>query len=481
MKGFCQKTLCLSVGAFIASSASALTLDGFLQRVQEKHLSVKSLNAQKEASDSRLVAGDVGLAPILSLKASILDDKNIQSLGGYLTDHTKATEYSLGLAKKFSTGTNAQVLASVTETQLVGTNLTATPPQGFDQTFARGSLGISVSQSLWKDGFGAATSLRREREALVSQAEKQSYDLQLKQLMIDAESAYWDYLYQQEELSQRKDSLQRAKRIESWMQKRVGNGIGDDSDLLNAQGLVAGRELQLLASQDESLAVEKKMRDLLELAGDETLPDVTGDLRSNRKLEQMISSHQGGRRVRLDTYLSILEAKAKATAANEIADAYRPDLVLEGQYKTNSNENRMTDAANKISDSSRPTEAVALKLVWLLDSDLKNAAKQTAKSEALAANYKKDRKLLEGESAWQEMNRRHSELSKKILAADLAANIQTKKAAAQRDKLSKGRAITTDVVTAEQDAAESLLLVTKLRAEQRKLEAQGRLFVTIEE
>ena len=49
-------------------------------------------------------------------------------------------------------------------------------------------------------------------------------------------------------------------RIESWVRRRVSDGIGDRADLLNAQALVATRELQLMNTKDEWVANLKQIR-----------------------------------------------------------------------------------------------------------------------------------------------------------------------------------------------------------------------------
>jgi hypothetical protein len=125
--------------------------------------------------------------------------------------------------------------------------------------------------------------------------------------------------------------------------------------------------------------------------------------------------------------------------------------------------------------------AVGLKLSWLLDGDLKKGTRNAAKQDALASDLKSYRKILESDTAWSEMQRRHSELSQKIISAQLMAQIQVEKSNTERDKLSKGRTVTSQVITAEQDADEALSVLTKLRAEQRKLESNTRLFIRLQE
>lgn len=457
-------------------SAQAMTLDEYLGQVRAKNGMVQSYQSSKEAAASRRIQGDLELSPMLQLKAAKVTDKKLQIQGTSLVNQLDTTDYTLSLAKKFSTGTQAAVSLGVNDLSVDGTNLGVTPAQDLNQSFSTGYLGVSLSQSLWKDFFGNATRLRQERESRIEATELQGLNLQERQTLIEAESTFWEHLYLKEELDQRKQSLDRAKKIEGWVRNRASNGIGDKADVYNSQGLVALRELQLLGTQDEIKASEIKLRDVLELKPGEKLPDFKGDMSKERKLSEFVSGESTGRVVRMDAYLSVLESDVKAIVAREVEDGVRPDLVLEGSYKTNSFENNMSSALNKVSDQSRPTTAVAVRLSYPLDWGVTGAAKNAARMEAKAAELRRDRKLLESDSAWTEFNRRHEEMGRKIKAAMVASRLQTLKSNAERDKLSKGRSVTSQVVIAEQDAAESLLTLTRFQVEQRKMESQAQLF-----
>lgn len=474
-----------AAGANTSSAQTpSLSLEQFLQQVTERNGNFRALKSSQEASISRRIQGDLELAPMLTASVQSIDDKKPQILGAFNLTGNKTQEASLGIAKKFSTGTEAQISASVTETttgfQVIN------PPTTTSTTNAFGALGISVSQSLWKNFFGEGTDLRRERELLIEKTESQGLDLQSRQIIINAESAYWDHLYKVEELRQRQESLARAKRIETWVKNRASNGIGDRADVLNAQGLVAGRELQVLNARDEVVASEATIRDMLELSREEAVPRLQGNLGMARNLQTLVDgklqSADGAMQVvRLDAYLSVLEAQTKAVVAREVSEGVKPDLVLSGTYRTNSVDTSLGGAGSQITDPSKPTSVVGLKFTYLLDNDLKNASRNTAKMEALAAQQKQSRKILESRTSWDELRRRHTELTQKIVAAEKASQIQLQKADAERDRLSKGRAITSTVILAEEDAAESQLTLTRMRAEQRKLESQGRLFIQISE
>lgn len=478
-----KKEMCILTTAFlvlilaISQSASALTLDEYLREVQKKNKNLLSYEASMEAASIRYEGANLELSPILSAGANYLDDKSQNySAAGAIT-HNQVRQYNLGLSKKFSTGTQASVVGAVQAINLEGTTAVGT---GIASEFHTGTMAFSLSQSLWKDFFGRSTRLRWARESSQREYEKTGYNLQAKQALIAAESAFWDLMYLQQELEIRKASLDRAKKIEGWVRRRASNGIGDRADVLNAQGLVAARELQLLNTQDELKAAEKVFANQMEISADGKIPVLEGKLDQARPLQNFVSGEKG-RVVRLDTYLSVLDAQVKKVSAQESVEKVRPDVVLSGQYKTNGYDTTDSGAISKMNDRDYPVSSVGLTFTWALDWESKNAIRDSAKADALAAQLKKERQLLESETAWNEINRRHQEMSAKIKLAATLSEVQTAKAAAERDKLSKGRSITSNVITAEQDAADAELTLTKLKAEQRKLESQGRLFVKIQE
>ena len=297
LKGF--SLLVLLLGFSSAWSAQAMNLQEYLKTVSERHRSLKAYDAQKEAADFREQSGDIELVPTMSAAASYTDDKNpLSQFAFFGATETKVTEYDLGFQKKFSSGTMVGVSAQAIDYQNIG-NL----PPGLDQysNFTVGSLGVSLSQSLWKNFFGHGTRLRWERQDAATRAEKGSYDLQAKNLLVNAEAAFWDYLYSLENLAISRDSLERSKRIESWTRRRVNDGISERADLYQAQALVTSRQLLLIAVEDDLAAARQTLRDYLELGPAENLPEMQGDLSQTRSISSMVDG-SGGKVMQLQAY-----------------------------------------------------------------------------------------------------------------------------------------------------------------------------------
>jgi hypothetical protein len=141
----------------------------------------------------------------------------------------------------------------------------------------------------------------------------------------------------------------------------------------------------------------------------------------------------------------------------------------------------MPAATSNIADLDRPTAKVALNLVYIFDTDVKSAAKNAARKEALASRLIAERKLLDSDSSWSELNRHYAEMTKRVEAAEQIFKLQTDRAKAQNNLFNMGRSITMNVVDAEQDAATAELNLSRLKSEQRKMEATARLYMTVEE
>jgi outer membrane protein TolC len=473
------KTRLLKVSAFVGTflfvgAVPAMTLEQFLGEVQKKNKNFQALDVNKEGAEDRRVAGDLSLSPVLSMSGGYLsDEKQPQQIGTKMVSR----QYTLGVAKEFSSGTQAGINGNVQQVQI--SNPPA-PYQAFGD-YSAGSLGVTLSQSLWKNGFGHGTRLRQQRESSASDLEKQNYTLQQRQILIEAESAYWDYLYQQDELKQRQESLDRARKIDAWLRRRFADGINNRADYLNGQALAASRELQLAMTRDQAISAEKTLRDMLELAPNEKLPAFESDFKQNRGINTFVEG-QGGRVVRLDAYIATLDAKTKKLGAEEVTENLKPDLVLQGAYNTNSNiRPNTTETLNHIADPNIPTTQVGVKFTYMFDTDAKNSQESLARKDAIASQLRSERKLLESDTSWSELQRRYNELLKQIETADRISQLQSSRAREQSLMLNRGRAITSDVINSEEDAANSSLNVNRLRAEARKLEAQSRLFVRLAE
>ena len=459
--------------SMIALNAQALSLDEYLSQVVEKNRAFASYRESKDAAELRAEAGDVGLLPRLTLSYGEQDDKKLPS--ALNARNSKSTVYSAELSKRFVTGTNVSLTANAGDFENPGTTIPTFVKYG------TAGLGVAVQQSLWKDAFGSGIRIRHERERYAKLLEKSNLDLQQRQVLLNAETLFWEYLTLKQDLDVRRQALGRAEKLASWMQKRVSDGIADRADLLTMQALVQARSLQLMNGKDDLVALEQKVKDTLEMPINGPTPELVGNLAKRRELKSLVQNSNQSKVLSYDAFLNLVQAKLKAKAADEVADGYSADLILEGSYNTNAySTSGLATAQNDIANTDRPTSKVGIRWVYLFDTSVKDAAVKTARMDGLAAKTISERKMAESEMQWSELNRRYAELSNKIETAQRLAAIQSDRAREESLRLNRGRSITSNVINAEQDAQDADLSVIRLRAEQRKLEAQTRMFIAVE-
>lgn len=505
--GLRVSSLAFMLVLFGVETSSALDLNSFLAQVELRHRGLRALDVSQEAFENKKLAGDLSLVPSLQLKIQSAKDEKAPNLYGATA--SLANTASLGFSQKFATGT---VLGLSGQVGLFENQNIAAAQAAALGKYANGSLAFTISQSLWKDAFGQATTLRRSREKSINEAEKLGLIIQKQKLLIDAERAYWDLITIQEELQLRRANLERAQKIESWVARRYADGIADKADWLNAKALAVTRRLQLFSSEDDFRGAQAKIRETLELKENEALPPLEGSLSLTRSPFHYVLNQQGrlgsgelgkgdissaakeagkeavieavienGRIESLEARAKFFEAQIKRTVASEVQESLKADLSVFGSYASNpyKPDGSLDYAMSNLGDFGRPTAAVGLSWTYLFDGPVKAAQKNQAQKEALSSLWQKERAEVESASQWKEYQRRSAELAKKITAAQEISRLQRDRAKVEQDKFSKGRAITQAVITAEQDAAEAELVWTKLKAEQRKLETQGRFFVVI--
>jgi outer membrane protein TolC len=456
----------------ISTSVNAMTIDEYLTQVKAKNRTIRSYDIDVEAAADKQVAGDLALSPLLTGSYYVQKDKSLPLLM-FLAQERTTTAAALGLSKKFSTGTT---LALTGETYKYDYDQPLTPG---DTGYSTGRLGISLTQSLWKDSFGRATRLRQSREALTAQLEKMSSDLKKRAALIQVESDYWDYLVAQENVKLKQANLERAKKLQSWSSNRVYNGIADQSDLLQIKALVSSREVELSNAKDELESKGISVRENLDLSSSDPLPQFTSSLTETRPYITDLSKKPN--MIRIQNYLTQLEAKIKQDVSDEVRDSLRPDLSVTGKYYTTSYDVDHQTMQNNITKDDRPVTYVGLNLSWMFGSDAVSAQKSSAEKAALAARYRAEQEALVGKNAWQDFLRRYETSKQNVLTLEKLAQIQSERSRQEQIRLNKGRTITFNVVTAETDSAEAQVNYLKAKSGLRKLEASSLLFTDITE
>lgn len=447
-----------------------MTLDEYMNLVLKNNKLVSSYDISIEAAQDKKTAGDLALSPTLTSGYSLASDKSEPST---IADKRDTTSMNIGLAKKFSSGTTLNITVDTTKYAY------EQPVTPGNTGYSRGGVGLSLQQSLWKDFFGVATRLRQGREEITSRLEKLGYELKRRATLIEVESDFWDYIVAQEDLKLKQDNLDRAKKLESWTANRVYNGISDQSDLLQVKALVSTRELDMANAQDELKNRSVKIKENLGLTETENVPELSANLNQSRTHVQDLSKNRNV--IKIESYLTTLEADVKQKSSEEVLDSLRPDLSLTGKYNTSAYNVDYGVMQSNLTKTERPITFLGLTFSWMFGSDAKSSQLSAAKKEALASKYRSEQAQINGVNAWNEHLRRYELTKRNVTTLQKISQLQIERAKAEQSKFSKGRTITSNVVTAETESAEAEVNYLKAKSGLRKLEAATQLYMSIAE
>ncbi len=375
--------------------------------------------------------------------------------------------FNMTLAKPFSTGTLLQLSTSLEQA------VTPSLPPGNQDIF---EWRFTLSQNLWKNSFGAATRLRYEREDY--EKKQQFAELLRRQALslIEFENLYWDWALTIKEAELQEKNLKRSQEILRWVRARYNRAAAEKTDFLNAQALLARRELQVNSIQQRITQALSRVERFIPRT--DWRPDVR-DLSGSRDTDQLVIpwvEEENSKPVPLE-YLSLSnEAEAQKMRAKETRDSIRPELNIEANYGKNAIDPRTGEAINRASIENN--EVYSIGLVYRTGLDLSRERKmvrsETKRSEALLER----KRALEAEAqiAWDKLKEELKDLDTQIKQAEELVEIQTQRLNAEKDRYLKGRTTAFEAITYEQEVAESEIMLWNLYALKRKTEARARLF-----
>ncbi|MBC7754166.1 MAG: TolC family protein [Moraxellaceae bacterium] len=460
------KLFLVAMSFMFGFTALAMNIEEYIGIYKKNNLLLRSNEMSFDAVQGKLDAAEIDLAPAFNLGYLKADDK---SLPNQLSSHRTTEQFTAGLSKKFVTGTsvlvNAQNYSFINEKPLF---------PGFDR-YSTGLLGVTVRQSLWKDFFGLGTRTKVERQKSSARLEMTSVDLQRRSLLIEAESTFWDYIFAQENLKLKGANLVRASRLQKWTAKRFENGISEKADDLNAKALLSLRQLELLMADNEFKNAEIKFRESLELPSDAKTPEVTANWKDTRPYIRELKNKKNV--VKIESYLSTLEAQTKALASDETLDSLRPDLSVFGTYNYTSYNRDREQSIKDMGQDDFPQSVVGVNLTWIIDNRAKAGLRDSMTKEAQASKIKAERKIRDGLRAWEEYLRVYEVTLNQVQILDQVAELQKNRSDAENDRFKKGRTITANVVTAETDSAEAESRALQAKVGLRKYEAISLLYM----
>ena len=181
--------------------------------------------------------------------------------------------------------------------------------------------------------------------------------------------------------------------------------------------------------------------------------------------------------VRLELLAARSAALVNATKANEAREAIRPTLQLQATYGHNAlDQSSAWNATEQAFRESHDDSTIALVFSSVLDVGLERKKVESARALADAADRHRHALEMEAPIAWGQLQKDWQDLRERTAQAKRFMELQWKKADSERERYRLGRSTAFQVITFEQDAAESEINMWTLFANMRKTEASARLY-----
>lgn len=426
-----------------------LTLSEYLKQVEEKNQSMTASKSIVEAAELKANEGKLIFRPNVFAQTQTTLDKKPTANQSAQGDRTDYTFFTAGLTQQFAMGLQGKIGYNLSHTKIYDASPIFLPVSDFHDGVAT----LELSQSLWRNIWGKET---RSQEAIITaqaKAAKYSENYKMELVLAQAESLYWSLSQIKKVVQVQKEILERAQKIRVWNERRFKTGLAESSDFLQSDANYKARDYELKSALQDLKNLARSVNSLRGIDSDvfeEQLEPV-----DSNKIKQLTLPAKA--ELRDDTKAALeLQKIAKATADLSI-EKNKPTFELYGAYGINGRNSSASGAVNRSFTTDHDTRTIGVRFVSPLDFGTTSDDIKGYKKDQFAAEQNYQRKLFDQEQQWNDLVSRFDDAKIKLSLVEKIEEAQKIKASNERDRLSRGRTVTFQVLNFEQDYAQSIL------------------------
>lgn len=397
-----------------------------------------------------------------------MDDQRQTTSTSLQGKETLTRNYTVGISETTPFGLQAKASYSVTETDIKGasSSLVQTP------RFFDAKPQLELTQSLWRNGFGAET--RATQEQIESQAlfSSHSENYKRKGLLAEAEGIYWRLVQSREMLLMQKESLKRAQKIRDWALRRANLQLGDHSDLLQAEAALKLKALELRAAMDEEHGSARQFNSFRGIEND----SVSESLLELPMIDFKTIETPPRADFREDV-LAVKEQSRSVQAATRVAvEKNSPILELFANLSLNGRNKAFSESHRQSWTSDHPVYVVGIRFSTPLHFGVMKDTMAGYHKEKQASVLVFQRKAFEQQQEWRDLSRKLSETKARLELSVAIEKAQQEKLSYEKTRHSKGRTTTYQVLLFEQDFANAQLNRIRVQGDILRIIAQMKTF-----
>ena len=440
----------LLIGGLSASLAHAeniddkqiLSITDFLNQAREKHDNYKSARTQSEAAQFKINERRIMLAPSLFGSTQYAYDAKPNAFTSYDSVVTKT--YQLGLSQISSTGLSGKIYYNVLDASYSNLKING---QLIDAHGVQASPVLELSLPLWRNWMGSETKTQILQGEEQNQQISSSQRFQMKNVLVQSANAYWSLVLARETVRVASDAVKRNEHLLTWHRKRAQDGLGEKSDVLQADAALQLNQINLKNARDAEITAARAFnlaRGVESATVTENLmpltPEYIDKLHPPKRME-----------LREDIKAAASQLKLTDAAAHLNDERYKPTLELFGLAALNNGDPTDGSAIRNSFTTSNPTNMVGLRINMPLAGRLISDVRQGLIKDKLAAEETYQRKTLELNDTWNSLNEKFIQTQERFrLYTDLEKK-QKEKFDNEQSRRSAGRTTTQQVLLFEND------------------------------
>jgi outer membrane protein TolC len=448
--------------------SAELTLEKYLEEVQNKNQGLIASKLLEDGAKSRSQEASLIFKPSLFAVAQTVQDKKPTTNKLAQGDRTDYTLFTAGIAEQFRTGLQAKLSYNLSHTHIYNASNTFLPVSDFRDGVAT----LELSQSLWRNFWGKEARAQQELIRSSSKANMHAEIFKTKIILSQAEAVYWSLSQMKKIVKVQTENLERAQKIKAWAQKRLNSGLGESSDYLQSDANYKAREYELKSTLQELKNLQRSFNALRGIQSDQISDEL--EVAAAGKIKKLEIPAKAPLR---EDVMAALELQKISKANAELAiEKNKPTLELFGSYAMNGRDPNTSEALSNSTKTDHDTKAIGIRLNAPLDFSTSSHVIHGYQKEKIAATENYERKKFDVEKEWNDLVAKFEDAKEKLSLIEKIEEAQKIKASNERDRLSKGRTVTFQVLNFEQDYAQSELARIQVETNILNLYSQLKVF-----
>ena len=369
-----------------------------------------------------------------------LDDNSLESSTSLRSNPVKTLSHTIGLTKDFDWGGNFSFSNSMTS--LEGSNFFGTlngKTYGFSQT-------LSYTQDISQNFFGANDRREIKEAELGHELQKTLLTTEKEKGLLRLTSAWVDAKLALALLNLQNEALDRARRRENLVSKRVRDGLKEKVDLYQAQG---SREQQIEELRNAEIALRRS----LETLGEELHRPVSKEEVAAFSFNPIIKSMMPDGQLATNNEIKALQSRMEIlkSTLDRKDNLLRPDISLTGSYTSNDYDPTNSEAlSNGMIGSDTKETSIGISITWPIGSKPAELEKSKTNIEKTYTQKRKE-KLEKNVEITEHFLKRQISLVEENLVSGKRRRGLAQKALSEYNKLyNRGRADLDQVIRAEE-------------------------------